>query len=167
MIEIVKFHHHSNRFLDAVRVYQTVFQDFNFAGSIQFVRKYTHYAHFHGLLALNGDKAVGVAFGTKSEPGHWWHDKVAEQVGYNHPALQNAWVLIELGVLEAYRGQGIGTELHNTIIQCHRLPNLLLSTQKANHGARRLYERLGWRYLHPGFAFHAGSEPYAVMYREA
>ncbi|MCI0710402.1 MAG: GNAT family N-acetyltransferase [Chloroflexi bacterium] len=166
MIEIVNFYQHSERFLDAVRVYQTVFQDFNFAGSVQFVRKYTGYPHFHGLLALDGDQAVGVAFGTKSEDGQWWHDKVAEQIGRDHPALQNAWVLIELGVLDHYRGQGIGTQLHNTIIRCHPLPNLLLSTQKSNHGARRLYERLGWQYLHPGFAFHTGSEPYAVMCRK-
>ena len=45
-------------------------------------------------------------------------------------------------------------------------PRVLLSTEVANAGARRLYERNGWQYLHPGFVFTPGQQPFAVMGRE-
>ncbi|MGJ3239618.1 MAG: hypothetical protein ACFE0Q_12990, partial [Anaerolineae bacterium] len=44
-------------------------------------------------------------------------------------------------------------------------PNALLSTQVDNLVARRFYERRGWRYLHTGFAFQAGYEPYCIMHK--
>ena len=164
-VRLAPFNHNSRYFEDAVRVYMAVFGDNSYSGSLIFFDRYSHYPHFQGLVAVVKRQVVGMAFGTQSLSGQWWHDKVAEQVGVEHPALHNAWVLTELGVLAAYRNQGIGVRLHDAIIARQPLPNLLLSTQVANQGARRLYERLGWAYLHMGFAFNEGQEPYCVMYR--
>jgi len=45
-------------------------------------------------------------------------------------------------------------------------PRALLSTEVANAGAHRLYERNGWRYLLPGLVFTPGQQPFVVMGRE-
>ena len=47
-----------------------------------------------------------------------------------------------------------------------RCPRALLSTEVANAGARRLYERSGWRYLHPDLVFTPGQQSFVVMGRE-
>ncbi len=56
--------------------------------------------------------------------------------------------------------------LMETLLAAQPCPRALLSTEVNNAGARRLYERHGWSYLHPGFAFNPGGQPYVVMRRE-
>jgi GNAT superfamily N-acetyltransferase len=132
-----------------------------------FITRYaTAYPDFHGLAALIDGRVVGIGFGTRFVVGNWWCDKVAAQVGAGHSALQDAWVLVELGVLEPYRGRGIGSMLLARLLELQPCVRALLSTQVANTGARRLYERQGWQYLHPGFVFAEGQEPYVVMCKE-
>lgn len=116
-----------------------------------------------GLLAQIDKKIVGFAFGSFSLVGQWWHDKVANYVGYEHPALQSAWVLTQLNVLEAYRNRNIGQQLLEAIITQQTRSNLLLSTQVANTNAQRFYKRLGWYVLHEGFIFSSGDEPYKIL----
>lgn len=118
-----------------------------------------------GLVAQVEKEIVGVAFGSNSLVGQWWHSKVVYHVGENHEALQNAWVLTQVNVLSAYRNHGIGTLLHDKIISKQKCPRLLLSTPVSNKDAQRFYKRYGWDYLHHGFPFFAGDEPYAIMYK--
>ncbi len=149
---------------EAVRIYATVWQR-DQEDSFVFFRNSLDMPEHHGFVALLNERAVGFAWGTASLPGQWWHDKVAERVDRGHPALQNAWVLTELAVLAPYRNQHIGGLLHDRILREQPFPNALLSTQVSNDGARRFYEERGWRYLHRGFAFQRGNQPYAVMYK--
>jgi len=129
-----------------------------------FITRYaTVYPDFYGLAALIDGHVIGMGFGTRFVAGNWWCDKVAAQVGAAHPALQDAWVLVELGVLESYRGKGIGSMLLTRLLELQPCAHALLSTQVANTGARRLYERYGWQYLDPGFVFTEGQEPYVIM----
>ena len=163
-IEIEPFDLGSRTFEDAVSVYRAVFGgDWN--GGYLFMVRYAQYPDFHGRVALDGTRVIGMGFGARSAPGQWWHDRVATEVGPDHPALQTAWVLVELGVLEGYRGQGIGGRLHDTLLAAQPLPRVLLSTQVDNLGARRFYTRRGWQLLHPGFTFLPGSPPYLVMHQ--
>jgi ribosomal protein S18 acetylase RimI-like enzyme len=162
--ELLSFQYNSRFLLDAVAVYQTVW-DRDPDDSLFFFRKHSRFPSFRGFVARLNGVVVGTVFGTASLPGHWWHDKVAEQVGAEHPSLQDAWVLTELAVLEAYRNQGIGGLLHDRVLRDLPLTYALLSTQADNLGARRFYEQRGWTYLHTGFAFHHGRPPYAIMQR--
>lgn len=152
-------------FDDVVNVYAQVFGDEQ-DSSYYFISHYMAYPDFRGFAALQGEQVIGIGFGTRSFPGNWWHDRVAEQVGADNPALQNAWVLVELGILPQHQGRGIGTLLHNTLLASQPYPRALLSTEIANSGARKLYERLGWQYLHQGFVFKKGQAPYVVMHKE-
>lgn len=163
--QIVPFDSDSPYFLPAVRVYMQVFQQANEASSRQFVEKYAAYPDWHGRVALHDGKVIGIAFGARALSGNWWYERVARRVGRDHPALHEAWVLIELGVLADYRNQGIGGQLHDIVVAAQPYRRLLLSTQVSNHGARRFYERRDWDYLHPGFVFAGGQEPYVVMHK--
>jgi len=164
-ITLMPFTPGSALFRDAVHVFTQTWNRDHF-NAMNFMRKQATYANFHGITAHVDGKVAGMGFGTCSEPGQWWHDLVAAQVGADHPALQHAWVLTELAVIPAFRGQGIGGRIHDTLLAEHGFPRALLSTNHDNPVARRMYEERGWSYLHPGFAFTPGDRPFAVMRRE-
>lgn len=131
-----------------------------------FIARYATLPDFRGLIALVDGEPAGMGFGVRSLPGNWWHDRVAEQVGADHPALQDAWVLVSLVMRPALRNHGIGAALLDALLATQPCPRTLLSTQVANTGAQRFYTRHGWRILHPGFVFTPGQEPFVVMQRE-
>jgi len=130
-----------------------------------FFRSHMRRPGYVGFVAIADEKVVGVAFGSHSLGGKWWHERVAVRVGHHHPAVQNAWVLTQLNVLTDYRNHKIGSRLHDHIIQQQSRPNLLLSTQVANIAAQRFYKRHGWQILHSGFRFSSGDERYMILSR--
>lgn len=135
--------------------------------SRQFFKKYaTTKPDYVGLVAVQDEQVIGMAFGTRSAMGDWWHNRVAQEVGPHHRSLQDAWVLIELIVRAGYRDRGIGAQLHDAVIARQPYRNLLLSTGADNTGAQRFYRRRGWRYLHHGFPFRVGRPPYVIMSRQ-
>ena len=134
--------------------------------SYAFFVRYTEHPDFLGFVALHLGAPVGMGFGHRSLPGQWWHDAVAAHVGPDNPALERAWVLVELAVLPSYQGQGIGGLLHDTLLDAQPYDRALLSTEVTNARARAMYERRGWLYLHSGFPFAAGQPRFLVMHRE-
>lgn len=161
-IELLALTSQSLYFDEVVQIY-TDFSARDPEDSAYNFRTYMQYPHYVGLIAVLERRAVGFAFGTRSQLGQWWHDRVAAEVGARNRALRGAWVLTELHVAAPYRNKQIGTLLHDAIITRQPFHNLLLSTPVDNHGAQRFYVRLGWDYLHRGFAFVPGDFPYAVM----
>lgn len=162
-VRLIPFGHASDWLYEAAMIYAAVWGR-NTSDSLLFFRHHADYSDYRGVIALLGTVPVGFAFGTRSESGQWWHDKVCERVGSQHPALQNAWVLTELGVLDGYRNRHIGGMLHDRMLQLQPASNVLLSTQVDNDGARRFYERRGWQYLHHGFQFQPGRPAYVIMH---
>lgn len=130
-----------------------------------FIARYNQKEDWRGFFAYAGEQAIGSAFGTRSLISDWWHAAIAEQIGAEHPALQDAWVLVELDVLAEYRNRQIGGRLHDHILAAVDYPNLLLSTQVSNEGAQRFYQRRGWSVLHTGFVFREGQDPFMVFHR--
>ncbi|MDQ7026896.1 MAG: GNAT family N-acetyltransferase [Anaerolineae bacterium] len=163
-VKIIPYHYRSPLLQEAVRVYIDVWQR-NKEESLVFFRNYAQLPYFYGFVAQQNKKIVGTAFGVQSKTGQWWHDKVAAQVGANHPTLQESWVLTELAVLDAYRNQQIGALLHDHVLNVQPFPNVLLSTQVSNIGAQRFYQQHGWQIIHAGFAFTRGHEPYVIMHK--
>jgi hypothetical protein len=58
---------------------------------------------WRGYVALFGSQVAGMGFGTRALLGQRWQDRIAAEVGADHLALQNAWVLVDLAVRLAYR----------------------------------------------------------------
>lgn len=156
----------SPHLMDAIAVYDEYIPS-EMQYQEHFFRSHMRRAGYVGLVALYEAKVVGFVFGSDSLNGQWWHERVATHIGRSHPALQDAWVLTQLNVLADYRNQNIGLLLHNRILQLQTRPRVLLSTQVANKGAQRFYQRQGWQILHKGFHFSAGDEPYMIWHRPA
>lgn len=132
-----------------------------------FISRYSTFPGFYGVVASNSSgKPMAMGFGADAFAGNWWFDYVCAALGEGHPSLQNAWILVELSVLKRHQDQGIGTLIIHHLLNHHQHQRVLLSTQVSNHGARRLYERLGWQYLHDGLEFGPGQEPYVIMCKE-
>jgi GNAT superfamily N-acetyltransferase len=151
---------------EALAVYARVWPDRNRDEARENFTRYAGYADFHGLVAFVGEEAVGVGYGTRSIPGIWWHDQVTPQLGLDHPALQDAWRLVELAVVETHRRLGIGGQLHDALLAAQSCSRVLLCTGVANERARTMYERRGWHYVAPSFEFPGESHPYAIMGKE-
>ncbi len=149
-------------FAEAVGVY-SAYTGVRHDAAERFFAGYATYPDYFGYAACAGERVVGVTFGTRSLPGHWWHDRVGEQVGARHLALQEAWVLTELHVLDGFRNRRIGALLHDRVIGAQPYRNLLLSTPVSNTDAQRFYLRHGWRVLHAGFPFIYGDQPFMIL----
>lgn len=163
-VDLLPLNPKSSHVLVAVKIYNEYIPgDLDYQE--HFFRTHMRRPGYVGLLARLDHKIVGFAFGSFSLPGQWWHERVSTHVGRIHPALQDAWVLTQLNVLQAYRNRKIGEILHNHIITKQTRKHLLLSTQVANPGAQRFYKRLGWRVLHTGFNFSQGDEPYKILHK--
>jgi GNAT superfamily N-acetyltransferase len=121
---------------------------------------------FRGLVAVAEGVVAGVAWGTRTGPGEWLHDRVAAQLGAGHPALHDAWLLNILAVRPASQRQGIGTALHDALLAAQPCPRTLICTRVENGTARAMYERRGWRYFEPPCLVDTGSGQIVVLRRE-
>lgn len=91
-----------------------------------------------GVIALGGHQPVGAA---------WARLLPANDRGYGF--VDGTIPEVSMGVVQAWRGQGVGTRLLNGLIADARergLPSLSLSVEPDN-SARRLYERAGFRHV--------------------
>jgi len=125
---------------------------------------------FRCVVARNqhDGEVVGFGYGYTGAVGQWWTDAVAQQMS---PDLTAYWLpdhfeLVELAVLPALHGRGIGGMIHGRLL--HGLPHrrALLSTAQQWTPARALYNKRGWQVLLPQFLFPASSRPYVIMGKE-
>lgn len=114
-------------------------------------------------------RLVGFVYGYTGAPGQWWYDRVAAALD----APQRAeWLerphfeLTELAVDPAYQDSGIGTRLHDTLLE--RLPHerALLSALADNGRVIRFYEHRGWHVLLPRLRFEPGRPLFAILGKE-
>jgi|SRR5579875_2157010 len=164
-MELVPFTRTSPLLSEAVNIYVATWGHGRDA-SYQFIFQYAGLPGFFGRIAMVEGRAVGMGFGVDALRGNWWVDTVVGALGARHPAVQNSWTLVELAVAPAHRGHGYGTAIHDALWLAHDRPRALLSTQQNNHGAQRLYLRLGWHIVHPGLLFPGNPLPYVIMARE-
>ncbi len=108
---------------------------------------------------------VGFGYGYTSKPGQWWRDVVEEGLGKEKGKnwLSDAFELVELAVLPAKQGQGIGGRIHDELLR--GLPNrtAVLSTFQAESPALKLYRKRGWITLLWDFVFPGAPRPILIM----
>ncbi len=118
---------------------------------------------FHGAFA---DRLlVGFVYGYRGEPGQWWHDRVASELG---PEGTERWLppghleFTELHVRREFRRRGIGGALHDALLDGVDAPTTVLSTQTDNEPAIALYTGRGWQVIVPRLDFGSG-RPFLIM----
>lgn len=123
-------------------------------------------AGFRAVVERDGDGPLaGFAYGYRGGPGQWWHDLVATALG---PDGSVRWLapghfeFVELHVRRGLWGRGIGGRLHDALLAPEPGP-AVLSTQRDNERALRLYTGRGWQVIVPDIDFGAGYPPFCVL----
>jgi ribosomal protein S18 acetylase RimI-like enzyme len=99
--------------------------------------------------AVDGPTLVGFSWGYIGERGQYWSDLVCNSLP---AAITDEWVgghfeVVELAVLPAYRGQGVGRSLHDKLLESVTDRCLLSTSDDPSDPAVRLSLSAGWRKL--------------------
>ncbi len=110
-------------------------------------------------------RLLGFAYGYTSTAGQWWHDHVARAMSPEQAQhwLLGAFELVEFAVLPEAQGRGLGSQLHDRLLDGLRYRTAVLSTLQAETVALKLYRKRGWVDLVDGYYFPGGSKPYRIM----
>jgi GNAT superfamily N-acetyltransferase len=100
-----------------------------------------------------GRRLVGFAYGFTGQRGQWFTDQAARVLA---PDVAAEWLgghfdLVSLGVLEGWRGRGVGRGLLRALTRDLPHPRwTLMTTADADDPARHLYAAEGWEVIGPG-----------------
>jgi ribosomal protein S18 acetylase RimI-like enzyme len=127
-------------------------------------------AGFRFVGAFASDRRlVGFVYGYTGEPGQWWYDKVAAALDADAAA---EWLdpphfeFTELAVAPAYQSRGVGTRLHDEVLDGLPHERALLSALADNTRVIAFYEHRGWRVILPELRFEPGRPLFAILGRE-
>ena len=149
-----------------VSVYEEAFSgppyDEGLAARSRFAPRFAAHAGapgWRGFGAWVDGALVGFGYGHAATPGLPWVDAIRAQLA---PSTRTKWcadafLLCELAVVPAQQGHGLGSALHDALIDDAPHATALLTTldDRTTAGAR-LYARRGWRrlgapYVAPGY----------------
>jgi len=104
---------------------------------------------FRLVVARAGKGVAGLAWGHVGHPGEHWSDLVRSALD---PLTARRWVgdhleVVELAVLPAHRGAGLGGRLHDALLDGVRRRCLLSTSDDPTDPAVRLHLGRGWRRL--------------------
>lgn len=123
------------------------------ARAASFADTVRRHATYHGFRAFGAfderGKLVGFSYGYASQPGLWWREQIAAPLS---PAQRQEWLtdafeLAELHVHPGAQGFGLGSHLHDHLIQSQSHRTAILSVMHRSQRARQLYSSRGWQTL--------------------
>jgi len=134
------------------------------AGFADRLRQHAHRRDFRAVLALDGERLVGAAYGYRGEPGQWWHDVVRQVLAPEVAArwLRDSFEVVQIAVRPDAQGQGTGGRLHDALIGVVPNRTAVLTTSQLESPATYLYRSRGWTKLHHRLVFPGGSVQFSV-----
>ncbi|MEU6176221.1 GNAT family N-acetyltransferase [Streptantibioticus parmotrematis] len=122
-----------------------------------------------GVRALGatttGGRLVGFGYGMPNDRAHWWSTVVEPYLRRTGTAdwLDDSFVVVELHVLPAHQGKGVGRRLITGLTAPVPQPRSILSALDLDSPARRFYRGLGYTDLAHPVHFPSAPVPYTVM----
>gem|GEM_PF-532064 len=112
--------------------------------------RHVNYPRFHAVGAYADNNLVGYVYGYASQPGQYYHDKLAKALKETPDWMNETMELVELMVNPDFSGQGIGKQLvKKWLSSLHG--HVLLTTKEDNKKAKELYEKFGFEQLKNDF----------------
>ncbi|HEX6702143.1 MAG TPA: N-acetyltransferase [Gaiellaceae bacterium] len=114
-------------------------------------------------------RLVGFVYGYTGAAGQWWYDKVASALDDD---AAGEWLdpphfeFTELAVAPAYQRRGVGTRLHDEVLEDLPHRRALLSALAENTRVIAFYEHRGWRVILPELRFEPGRPLFSILGRE-
>jgi ribosomal protein S18 acetylase RimI-like enzyme len=104
---------------------------------------------FKFLVARDDADVVGFIYGYAGAEGQYWEDWLRDNIP---GTVYREWFgghfgVTELSVLPEYHGQGIGSRLHDALLDDLPYERAVLTTYRGDTPAMRLYMRSGWSVL--------------------
>lgn len=117
------------------------------------------------VVALEGERMVGVAYGYEGRPGQWWHDQVQEALTAEQARewLDGSFEVCELHVRPALHGTGVGRDLLARLLTELPCRTAVLTTPDVETRARRFYRSGGWVDLRRDLRFPGDPRTFAVL----
>lgn len=119
-----------------------------------------HFRHtgFALAAAYESGTLVGFGYGFPCSAEYWYGEELLPQIPAD--AREGLMGLCELAVRPGWQSRGIGTRLHEALVEAvgPRWTSLLVGP--ANARGRALYDRLGYRYAGP---YRNGDETYDLL----
>lgn len=159
---------------ELVEVYRRAFRERPYAKTPAEVEEFARNLPIHAgaagfrlVVAVSPEKgrAVGFSYGRTAVKGQPWYEVVESVL---RPAglagwLIDAYQMVEMAVMPAAQGQGIGGRLHDRLLEDLPHRRAVLTTMAAETAAYRLYASKGWRMLLEEFAVPHLPRPYRIM----
>jgi ribosomal protein S18 acetylase RimI-like enzyme len=123
---------------------------------------------FVGAFAESG-KLLGFVYGYTGAPGQWWYDRVARALDRD---ARRCWLdpghfeFTELAVQPDFQGRGIGSRLHDRVLEGLQHDRALLSALADNAPVVAFYRRRGWEVVLERLRFEAGRPEFTIMGKE-
>ncbi|CDN35806.1 MULTISPECIES: GNAT family N-acetyltransferase [Bacillus cereus group] len=147
-------------------LYCKVFEKTNFNEMIERMNRHIEYTGFKGIVAINDEnEVVGFTYGYRSIEGQYYNQLMREALHLEQVDewLQDCFEFVELAVHPQYQNEGLGTKLHNELLEGLSNRTSVLTTQINNEQARSLYERLDWVNVLEPFHPSKNDVPYVIM----
>jgi ribosomal protein S18 acetylase RimI-like enzyme len=125
---------------------------------------------FRFVGAFAEDRAlVGFVYGYTGAPGQWWADRVARALDR---AQRRRWLdrghfeFTELAVDPDFQERGIGSRLHDRVLEGLPHERAMLSALADNARVVAFYRRRGWEVVLDRLRFEAGRPEFTIMGKE-
>ena len=131
------------------------------------LRRHATYKGFKAFGAFNPQgRLVGFSYGYTSQPGLWWREQVAAPLSpeQRQDWLGDAFELAELHIHPSAQGFGLGSHLHDQLIDSLTHRTAILSVMHRSQRARQLYTSRGWQTLIDDLRFSTEpSTPFSLL----
>lgn len=102
---------------------------------------------FQLVTAKYADQYIGFIYGYLLPRDTKWWNGLSEELSdvFIEETGSRTFVIIDFGVLPAYRGKGVGKALHHCILSASGARRATLTVQAKAADTRSIYEHWGWR----------------------
>ncbi|MGG3648883.1 GNAT family N-acetyltransferase [Bacillus wiedmannii] len=152
--------------INMAKLYCKVFDTTNFADMVERIRRHIGYTDFKGIVAINDEnEVIGFTYGYRSLEGQYYNQLMREVLNREQVDqwLEDCFEFVELAVDPQYQNEGLGTKLHNELLEGISNRTSVLTTQINNEKARSFYERLDWVDVLEPFHPSKNDVPYVIM----